>query len=77
VRSVISLGKALHKTVIAEGIETEAQYAQLLAMGCDEGQGYLFSPAVEMYDARLLLNGKVTPISVKRPPLAGVNLAAS
>jgi EAL domain-containing protein (putative c-di-GMP-specific phosphodiesterase class I) len=77
VRSVISLGHALEKTVVAEGIETEAQFAQLLAMGCDEGQGYLFSPAVEMYDARLLLGNKVTPIRTKRPLAPGVNLAAS
>ena len=70
VRSVISLGKALNKTLVAEGIEDEAQYAQLLAMGCDEGQGYLFSPAVEMYQARLLLSGKVTPIRSRRIPAA-------
>jgi EAL domain-containing protein (putative c-di-GMP-specific phosphodiesterase class I) len=77
VRSIISLGKALNKTLVAEGIEDEAQYAQLLAMGCDEGQGYLFSPAVEMYAARLLLNGKITLIRPKRIAAVPVNLAAS
>ena len=77
VRSIISLGKALNKTLVAEGIENEAQYEQLLAMGCDEGQGYLFSPAVEMYQARLQLNGKVTPIRGKRIAAVPVNVAAS
>ncbi|GAA4499746.1 putative bifunctional diguanylate cyclase/phosphodiesterase [Gluconacetobacter tumulicola] len=43
VRSVISLGKALHKQVVAEGIETEAQAAILRELGCDYGQGYLFA----------------------------------
>ncbi len=43
VRSIISLGKALNKQVIAEGIETEAQAAILRELGCDYGQGYLFA----------------------------------
>jgi diguanylate cyclase (GGDEF)-like protein len=40
---VINLGRALGLTVIAEGIETEEQRASLLALGCHEGQGYLFA----------------------------------
>lgn len=40
---VINLGRGLGLTVIAEGIETEEQRAQLLALGCHEGQGYLFA----------------------------------
>jgi len=40
---VINLGRALGLTVIAEGIETEEQRAHLLALGCHEGQGYLFA----------------------------------
>jgi diguanylate cyclase (GGDEF)-like protein len=42
-RSMLSLGTALNKTVIAEGIETEAQRQQLRQLGCVVGQGYLFS----------------------------------
>jgi EAL domain-containing protein (putative c-di-GMP-specific phosphodiesterase class I) len=33
-------------TVVAEGIETESQRARLLDMGCNEGQGFLFSKPV-------------------------------
>ena len=40
---VINLGRGLGLTVIAEGIETEEQRVQLAAMGCHEGQGYLFA----------------------------------
>lgn len=40
---VINLGRGLGLTVIAEGIETEEQRLQLLALGCHEGQGYLFA----------------------------------
>ena len=43
VKAVITLGHALGKTVIAEGIETPAQLAQLRALGCSLGQGYLLA----------------------------------
>jgi EAL domain-containing protein (putative c-di-GMP-specific phosphodiesterase class I) len=43
-RSVIALGHSMHLQVIAEGIESEAQQQLLLDLGCDEGQGYLYSP---------------------------------
>ena len=43
VRAIIQTGHALGLSVVAEGIETEAQRAFLSGSGCDEGQGYLFS----------------------------------
>lgn len=43
VRAIIGLAHALGMTVVAEGIETPEQLAQLQAFGCDFGQGYLFS----------------------------------
>lgn len=46
VRAVIGTGHAMRLTVVAEGIETEAQRAFLSGIGCDEGQGYLFSHPV-------------------------------
>ncbi len=46
VRAVIETGHALGLTVVAEGIETEAQRAFLSASGCDEGQGFLFAAPV-------------------------------
>jgi diguanylate cyclase (GGDEF)-like protein len=41
VGSVLALAGALDMQVVAEGIETDAQHAALLAMGCELGQGYL------------------------------------
>jgi diguanylate cyclase (GGDEF)-like protein len=43
VRSVISLAKILNLNVTAEGIETELQEMQLRALGCERGQGFLYS----------------------------------
>jgi EAL domain-containing protein (putative c-di-GMP-specific phosphodiesterase class I) len=46
VDSVISMAHALRLTVIAEGVETEEQAGELRRLGCDQMQGYLFSPPV-------------------------------
>ncbi len=46
VLSTVQLAKNLGKTPLAEGIETEAQLAFLLELGCDLGQGFYFSPPV-------------------------------
>jgi diguanylate cyclase (GGDEF)-like protein/PAS domain S-box-containing protein len=43
VEAIITLAHKLNMTVVAEGIETPEQYAILLDMKCDFGQGYLFS----------------------------------
>lgn len=40
---VVNLGRGLGLTVIAEGIETEAQRQYLVGLGCHEGQGWLFA----------------------------------
>ncbi|OCB03834.1 diguanylate cyclase [Acidithiobacillus ferrivorans] len=46
VHAVISLGSNLKMRTIAEGIETAEQYASLLALHCDDAQGYFFSEPV-------------------------------
>lgn len=51
VRAIIQLGKSLGMQVIAEGVETVEQEAYIIANGCNEGQGYLYSkplPAREL-----------------------------
>lgn len=42
VATVIAMGKTLGMRAIAEGVETRAQADALLALGCDEVQGYYF-----------------------------------
>ena len=46
VRTVIALGQNMGMTVIAEGVETEAQRQFLSANGCLQFQGYLFSKSL-------------------------------
>lgn len=53
VDAVVRLAHALGLRVVAEGVETEGQRDVLLALGCDELQGYLFArpmPASSLVD---------------------------
>jgi diguanylate cyclase (GGDEF)-like protein/PAS domain S-box-containing protein len=43
IAAVVSLGHALDLRVVAEGVNTEAQLGELVRLGCDAAQGYLFS----------------------------------
>jgi diguanylate cyclase (GGDEF)-like protein len=43
--AIVGLGHARNLTVVAEGVETEAQRRLLYGWGCDLIQGYLISPA--------------------------------
>jgi EAL domain-containing protein (putative c-di-GMP-specific phosphodiesterase class I) len=45
VRAVLAMARTLGMDVIAEGVETDEQRDCLLEMGCELGQGFLFSRA--------------------------------
>ncbi len=44
--TILTLGHRLEMLVIAEGVTTPAQREHLVELGCELGQGYLFSPAL-------------------------------
>ncbi|SQH74388.1 Sensory box protein [Shewanella benthica] len=51
IKAIVMMGQSLELKLVAEGIETHAQWQMLQALGCDFGQGYLFShplPAQEL-----------------------------
>ena len=50
------LGHQLGLTVVAEGVETEAVFADLRRLGCDTVQGYLFSRPVPACEALALMD---------------------
>jgi diguanylate cyclase (GGDEF)-like protein/PAS domain S-box-containing protein len=46
-RAIVNLGNALDLELLAEGVETEAQLAALVDLGCQLAQGYLWSPPID------------------------------
>jgi diguanylate cyclase (GGDEF)-like protein/PAS domain S-box-containing protein len=64
VSAVIQLSHALGLRVVAEGVETETQLTELVALGCDDAQGYFFAPPQPANDLR----GLVSATRRWRPP---------
>jgi predicted signal transduction protein with EAL and GGDEF domain len=61
VRVIIGLAHSLRLNVVAEGVETQAQFDLLKAMGCERAQGYLISKPVEP-DAIMALLSATEPL---------------
>jgi EAL domain-containing protein (putative c-di-GMP-specific phosphodiesterase class I) len=61
VTAVIAVAHSLGLRVVALGVETEAQVALLRSLGCDEVQGYLWSPPVPPDRCERLLAAGVLP----------------
>lgn len=54
--TIIRLAQNLKMKVIAEGIESVEQFAQLQQLNCEYGQGYFFSKPLEAESARIFIN---------------------
>ncbi|HMM47813.1 MAG TPA: EAL domain-containing protein [Thiobacillaceae bacterium] len=55
VNAMIAMGRSMNLTVIAEGVETDAQRTRLRQMECHEMQGYFFSAPLSCHAATSLL----------------------
>ena len=67
VRAIAELCRGLGMRVVAEGVETEAQLDEVRAHGCDEVQGYVFSPPLRCAEIGELLHRKhVKPVAAPR-----------
>ena len=53
VRAIVQLGLSLGMTVIAEGVETEAQERFLRELGCEELQGLRIAPPLSEADLQI------------------------
>jgi EAL domain-containing protein (putative c-di-GMP-specific phosphodiesterase class I) len=58
VQTVIDLGHMLRLEMVAEGIERDEQLSSLLQLNCTQGQGFLFSHAVNASDAEVMLRAQ-------------------
>ena len=67
VRSTIELGRSLGLTVVAEGVETAANWAQLKTLGCELAQGFYLSRPVPA--------DQIAPL-LSRPGVLGGNAVA-
>jgi diguanylate cyclase (GGDEF)-like protein len=75
--SVVSLAHAVGATSIAEGVETTEQYAALRDFGCQQAQGFLWSPAVpvaELADVLLACRDVRIPPRNCRTPVVPARL---
>ncbi len=59
VKTIVTLAHNLGMQAIAEGVETEEQLTKLRAIGCEYGQGYLFSRPIDRKSVTNLLAAEV------------------
>ncbi|MBA3068732.1 MAG: EAL domain-containing protein [Hyphomonas sp.] len=78
INSIAHLAKGLGLTVVAEGVETDAQCQALRLVGCSHLQGFLFGAAEELTQANLRYAGRsALKASANPPPLLVVHSAAN
>lgn len=72
VSTVVGLGRSLSMSTTAEGIETAELAERLLSLGCETGQGYLYSRPIPAGQTLALLNTRGTNLSAeaKAKPLS-------
>jgi diguanylate cyclase (GGDEF)-like protein/PAS domain S-box-containing protein len=63
VQAIVDLAETLDVSLVAEGMETEAQTSELRRLGCSVGQGFHFAPPLEPLEVqRLLVAGACTDL---------------
>ena len=69
--AIIAMARGLGLLVVAEGVETAAQLAELKQLGCPRAQGYHLAPPLPAEAAAALLVEQIAPVraTVARPAL--------
>ena len=65
IRSIVNMAKELGLHTLAEGVETEEQFAFLREIGCEKVQGYLFSPPMPFDKAVAYCYGETAQVKVE------------
>ncbi len=73
VRAIAAVARSLGMGLVAEGIESEEQLDCLRKLGCEYGQGFLFSPAVSADACRSILSGSRSRVVAEAPKLRWLN----
>jgi len=70
VSAIITMAHTMGIKVVAEGVESKSQLDILKSLGCDEAQGFLFSPPVPHHEASKLIGEKlealIRPVSEQK-----------
>lgn len=64
IKAIVMMGQSLELKLVAEGIETHAQWQMLQALGCDFGQGYLFSHPLPAQELESYLHQQALSIAI-------------
>jgi EAL domain-containing protein (putative c-di-GMP-specific phosphodiesterase class I) len=75
--AIISLGRTLGLSIIAEGIEEPGQLARLLDLGCELGQGYFFAEPADGQAIERMLRSAASSASESAQPTEVRGLSAS
>jgi diguanylate cyclase (GGDEF)-like protein/PAS domain S-box-containing protein len=76
VQAIVTLAHNLGMDVVAEGVETAEQSAQLLALGCEYAQGFYFSKAVETLEVNRLILAQPWQHAERAPHVVGAAAGA-
>jgi EAL domain-containing protein (putative c-di-GMP-specific phosphodiesterase class I) len=75
-QAMITMAHALRLKVVAEGVETAAQLDFMIANGCDEIQGYYFSPPLPADEcAKRLLARRAEPLHIRKSGWSAAGLS--
>ena len=74
--SIVEMAHNLGLEAVAEGVETEAVWRLLREIGCDAGQGYLFSPPVPVTALEAWLERQAGAHGAPEPRESAASLAS-
>ena len=69
--AIVAMALRLDLSVVAEGIETQSQMDHLRKLGCDTGQGFLFSRPVPPEDFERWVIGRMSTATLRSPRTFG------